>query len=52
MLNMENYRQLSTKLHLISKQLPSSLLTICLFLSDILPVCSPSQLLSGFKFPY
>ena len=49
---MENYRQLSAKLHLISKRLVSCLLTTFLFSTDTSPVYSPSQLLSGFKFPY
>ena len=50
MLNMENYRQLSAKMHLISMRLASCLLTqltTCLFSPDISPVGSS---LSGFKF--
>ena len=49
MLNMENYRQLPAKMHLISMRLASCLLTTCLFSTDISPVCSS---LSGFKFAY
>ena len=47
---MENYRQLSAKVYLISKRLAIWLLTTCLFSTDISPVCSPSQLLSDLNF--